>query len=85
MVLTIDPTETARIKWACRRGMLELDLILLPFFEQHFEELPLEQKRAFIKLLECPDPDIFNWLMAYAETTVRELKDIVEIIRDANR
>ena len=84
MTLLTEQNEYARIKWACRRGMLELDLMLLPFFEQQFSILSIKAKKAFIKLLECPDPDIFNWLMAYSETDDDELKEIIAIIRNAN-
>lgn len=84
MALLININEHARIKWACRRGMLELDLILLPFFDQYFDTLSAMQKEAFVKLLECPDPDIFNWLMAYSEADNNELKEIVAVIRNVN-
>ena len=35
--------DKARVKWACRRGMLELDVIIMPFFEECFDALPLEE------------------------------------------
>ncbi|BCI75286.1 FAD assembly factor SdhE [Vibrio cholerae] len=31
--------QKARIKWACRRGMLELDVVIMPFFEECFDSL----------------------------------------------
>lgn len=82
MTHPIQQDEYARIKWACRRGMLELDLILIPFFENNFAMLTQEQKQAFIALLGQPDPDIFNWLMGYAVPEPFELKEIVELIRN---
>ena len=45
--------EKARIKWACRRGMLELDVVIMPFFEECFEELKDNEQRDFVSLLEC--------------------------------
>lgn len=81
---TLTQQEYSRLKWACRRGMLELDLILIPFFEQHFTTLPESQKAAFIELLEQPDPDIFNWLMGYEMPEEAALAEIVQIIRYAN-
>ncbi len=83
MSLTIQHNEYARIKWSCRRGMLELDLILIPFFEQNFVNLPSVQKQAFINLLEQPDPDIFNWLMGYTQPDEPELGEIITVIRHA--
>ena len=52
-----------RIRWACRRGMLELDLFLLPFFDSVFESLSLAEQHEFIAFLEQSDPDLFQWLM----------------------
>ena len=41
--------DKARIKWACRRGMLELDVILLPYFEACFDDLP-QKLRGFSQI-----------------------------------
>lgn len=37
----------ARIRWQCRRGMLEIDAILLPFFDKHFDALSDPEKISF--------------------------------------
>ncbi len=55
--------QIARIKWSCRRGMLELDTMIMPFFEQRFHDLPEEKQKAFEQLLDAPDPQLFRWLM----------------------
>ncbi|WP_050762834.1 succinate dehydrogenase assembly factor 2 [Reinekea blandensis] len=55
--------DKARVKWACRRGMLELDVIIMPFFEERFDELSEQQQQDFINLLTCDDPDLFTWVM----------------------
>lgn len=52
-----------RLRWKCRRGMLELDIILLNFFEEHYDRLDDSEKTAFAKLLECEDTELFAWLM----------------------
>lgn len=53
----LSPIEKSRLKWACRRGMLELDVIFMPFFEHEFDSLSDEQQQTFIRLLESDDPD----------------------------
>ena len=62
------PEEKARIKWACRRGMLELDVVIMPFFEERFEQLSIAEKQDFVALLECQDPDLFAWIMGHARS-----------------
>lgn len=52
-----------RLRWACRRGMLELDLVLLPFLENVFLTLSEEKQVLFEKLLESEDQDLFNWFL----------------------
>ncbi|ETO93260.1 succinate dehydrogenase assembly factor 2 [Legionella oakridgensis] len=77
----ISSEKRAKIIWHCRRGMLELDLILNRFMEKQFEFLSSNQVEAFEKLLSCQDPDIYAWLMGYEQPKDRELIDIVAIIK----
>jgi antitoxin CptB len=57
--------EKARFIWRCRRGMLELDLLLGRFMEQGYDQLDAAQRELFKTLLEEPDPDLYAWLMGY--------------------
>ncbi len=63
----MDINNKARIHWACRRGMRELDISIMPFFEHEYDSLSDDEKRIFIRLLECDDPDLFNWLMNHGK------------------
>lgn len=69
-----------RLKWACRRGMLELDLVLLAFLEQRYDLLPCEQKNDFERLLSCTDPELENWLLRNTPSE-DSFKEIVSAIR----
>lgn len=71
-----------RLFWACRRGMLELDLVLLPFLENVYETLPEDDKQRFITLLDEQDQDLFGWFLRREDPEDPELKKIVQIIRD---
>lgn len=50
--MTIDIENKARINWACRRGMRELDISIMPFFENEYDTLSDDDKRLFVRLLE---------------------------------
>ncbi|MEO8164129.1 MAG: succinate dehydrogenase assembly factor 2 [Betaproteobacteria bacterium] len=52
--------EADRIRWQCRRGLLELDLILAKFLEHHLENLTPVQRAAFKRLLDYPDNDLLD-------------------------
>ncbi len=49
------PQDINRLRWHCRRGMLELDLILARFLDQHLAQLSAQQLREFEALLALED------------------------------
>lgn len=51
------------IEWDCRRGMLELDKIIMPFYLKHFDELTDDKKDIFIRLLASTDLQLFSWFL----------------------
>ncbi len=72
--------DAKRVYWHSRRGMLELDLLLVPFVEQHYRQLIEPDKVAYKALLECEDADIYSWLMLRGEPQTAELQAIVQKI-----
>jgi len=69
-----------KLKWACRRGMLELDVLFEPFVDEAYDALTDAQKYVFQRLLACEDPELFAWFMGHEECPDAELKGMVEII-----
>ena len=74
--------EKNRLLWASRRGMLELDLWLLPFVEKIYPGLVQEDKERYHALLECEDPDLFAWFMGHRTPEDEDMLRIVTVIRD---
>lgn len=52
-----------RLKWRCRRGLKELDVLLERFLERGYDACTAAQKRAFAQLLELPDPELAEYLL----------------------
>lgn len=77
---TLAIPSTPSIRWQCRRGMLELDMLLLPFFDMVYETLAVEQKKAFIDLLAFPDQEIVTFLMGRQIPDSLALQSIVQRI-----
>lgn len=75
-----EPKRRARLKWACRRGMLELDVLLMPFVDEAFDSLDYEQQEIFERLLTSDDPDLFAWFMGHQQCQDPELADMVSTI-----
>ena len=70
-----------KLRWRTRRGMLELDMLLEPFFEEAFADLPEEQQHAFVELLDCEDADLLDWFNGKARPGSEQLAAMVELIR----
>lgn len=69
-----------KLKWACRRGMLELDVLFEPFVDDAYDALTPEQKLTFQRLLACEDPDLFAWFMGHKVCEDQALDNMVKII-----
>lgn len=75
-------TEQARLKWHCRRGMRELDLLLEGFLEHRYQALSPADRDSFARLLDCPNEDLMDWLMEGGSPQDEQLAEIVRQIRD---
>ena len=71
----------SRLRWRCRRGTQELDLILGGFLEAHYAVLDATQREAFEALLHCEDDRLQDWLLGGGVPDREELRAIVERIR----
>lgn len=69
-----------RLRWRCRRGMKELDLLLERWFELRFEAASASRRQAFQLLLDQPDPRIVGWLIGGRRPDDPELRALVDDI-----
>jgi len=76
----MDSEELSRMRWAARRGMLELDLVLQPFLTALYAALDEVDRHRFRRLMECEDQDLFAWLLQRERPEDEELAGIVERI-----
>ncbi len=74
-------TEKARLQWRCRRGMLELDLLLQPFVENVYDGLSGEDKHKFHLLLDLQDQELLECLMLQTPPQDESLNDIISQVR----
>jgi antitoxin CptB len=75
-----DDRRRERTRWHCRRGMLELDLILVRAFEQHYDQLTDVERDQFEKLLALEDTTLLSYLHEGAEPAESDLKQIIRKI-----
>lgn len=73
-----------RLRWRCRRGTKELDLILSAFVDHHYGGLDEAERRLFDQLLESTDPQLADWLCHGAKPTDQGMAVIVKRILSAH-
>jgi antitoxin CptB len=76
--------ERKRLYWHSRRGMLELDLLLVPFAEHCLTQLEDDELLMYRELLREEDQDLFMWLTRRAAAPTPRLQQIVDKVL-ANR
>jgi len=73
--------ELERLRWRCRRGLLELDLVLGRFVEQDYVELDEMQKGTFNVLLDMPDTVLWDMIAGRQQAMEGEQQALLEKIR----
>ena len=76
-----DARHYDRLRWRCRRGLLELDVVLTNFLEQGYASLTPVEQDAFDKLLTVPDNILWAYIQGSENPPENELKQIVSKIR----
>jgi antitoxin CptB len=66
--------------WQCRRGIKEIEVLLIPFLEKHFENETEEIQKAFIVLLEESDLDMFEWFTHRDKPEDPQMELVVNVI-----
>lgn len=74
-------SERDRIQWNCRRGLLELDLILQRFLDHRFDTLNANEVEEFKELLDFADNDLLDMVMGRAEPVDERLNVVLEMMR----
>ena len=76
----IRENEHRRMRWASRRGMLELDLVLAPFVDRVFPTLSEADQLCYRRLMECEDQQLFGWFLGRDTPEDPDLARIVDRI-----
>ncbi len=63
----IDERAFSKLRWRCRRGLLENDLLIERFFERHGAQLTVRQGQALERMMELSDNDLLDLLLRRAE------------------
>ncbi len=74
---------TSELRWRCRRGMLELDILLNGFVEKKYTQLSADQKNTFNEVLDYPDQLLFDLFLGHMESSDNNVSELVQTIRQS--
>ena len=81
----IDPRSLSKLKWRCRRGLLENDLFIERFFDRHAARLTVRQAAALNVLMDLGDNDLLDLLLRRKEpegvTNTGDVRHVLEMLR----
>ena len=69
-------------RWQCRRGMLELDLLLNGFLDERYHQLSVEEKNQFKNMLDYPDQTLFDLLMGNMQSSDNKVMLLVSKVNE---
>ncbi|MEL7535478.1 MAG: succinate dehydrogenase assembly factor 2 [Pseudomonadota bacterium] len=69
------------LRWRCRRGMRELDVLLTHYLSHHYAAADSLEKAGFEALLDCQDPEIFSYVTGRAECQNPAIQNIVRVLQ----
>lgn len=75
--------QTAKLQWMCRRGMKELDVMLVAYLEYGYITADESEQAAFERLLQLQDPALYALLMGYSISDAEDMTLLLEKIRGA--
>ena len=73
--------EFERARWRCRRGLLELDIVLQRFMDQYYTQLDKSGLEQFERLLALPDNDLWDLITARQINTDDQWQQVLELLQ----
>lgn len=75
----------SKLRWQCRRGMRELDVLLRDYLDRRYEAASHAEKRAFEQVLALPDPELAGYLLGRQEPESAAIADVIDRILERDR
>ena len=83
--MRLDERSLSKLKWRCRRGLLENDLFIERFFRRHEDTITTRQATGLSALMDLADNDLLDLLLARrdpeGETDIPEVREVLALMR----
>lgn len=73
--------ELERARWRCRRGLLELDIVLQRFMDKHYPQLSETELQQFATLLDLSDNDLWDMITTRKELEETSLRPVLQLLQ----
>jgi len=73
--------QMGKLRWRCRRGMKELDLLTLGYLERYYSDASSEEQQAFAEILELQDPVLMRYMVGREKPTDAVTARVVDVMR----
>ena len=80
-----DKVSLSKLRWHCRRGMRELDVLMLRYLDDHYIHASQEDQQGFVDLLALEDPTLIGYVLGREEPQDEKLQKLVVKIREGLR
>lgn len=74
-------SEKSRLRWLCRRGMKELDVVMTGYLDNYYSNASELEKNDFKALLEMPDPELYALIMGRVTSPSQTINELTRTIR----
>jgi antitoxin CptB len=75
--------EENRLRWSCRRGLLELDLVLLRFMDSRYASMKTADVELLKELLDYPDQDLWDMIIGRLQPADKRVTPVLDMLRAA--
>lgn len=74
----------SRLRWLCRRGMKELDVLMTRYLDEQYEQASEQDQRFFVELLDWQDPELFSVMVGRTTADDDSMQAFIDKLRQLN-
>ena len=75
-------SDISRLRWLCRRGMKELDVLMTGYLDKFYQQSSDSDKNSFKFLLDKPDPELNDLLLGRQVSQDKNIQNLIRVIRN---
>jgi antitoxin CptB len=79
----VDRIRENRLRWQCRRGLLELDLVLARFMDNRYPSMKAAEVELLTEMLDYPDQDLWDMIIGRLQPVDKRVTPVLEMLRAA--